>query len=387
MGLPGRAVMVGALAAAVSGCGSTPPTPAATPAGPTASSVPAPAMAGAGSLVPEPTVQPSPVSSPSPSSSAPPAPLVQLDMSQRFSVGVRADGTVSAWGPAPATPAGLTGVVSVAAGWDHVVALRSDGTVVEWAAEGAAPMSPPAGLSGVKAVGHLASMTVEKSGTDLRGKPEDAFAAIKADGSLVVWGKRWCGNTTVPKGLTRVVAITADPEMGDGSGSRDCGVVLALRSDGSIVGWGKKSDWSHTTGFGPAPTVARWTAQFRHAVGITAGGGGFAVAESTGRITWQMSDYGGTATVKDVKQISLGGCFGLALRRDGTVKGFGVPDMCTGDAAAMAMIKAGATPPAGLKGVVQVIAQGMSGVALTSEGALVVWGSDASDLPLPPAPQ
>jgi hypothetical protein len=66
-------------------------------------------------------------------------------------------GTVVAWGQyefQPATvPAGLGGVIAIAAGADHTVALRSDGTVVAWGGENDFGQTiVPAGLGGVIAV-------------------------------------------------------------------------------------------------------------------------------------------------------------------------------------------------------------------------------------------
>ena len=51
--------------------------------------------------------------------------------------------------------------------------------------------------------------------------------ALRANDTVAAWGRNFAGETTVPAGLTNVVAIAA-------------GFVhsLAVRSDGSIVAWG-----------------------------------------------------------------------------------------------------------------------------------------------------
>ena len=51
--------------------------------------------------------------------------------------------------------------------------------------------------------------------------------ALRADGTVVVWGNNTYGQTNVPPGLSNVVAIAA--------GFYHC---LALRNDGTVVAWG-----------------------------------------------------------------------------------------------------------------------------------------------------
>jgi hypothetical protein len=62
---------------------------------------------------------------------------------------------VVVWGdfdnPRP-VPAGLGGVVAIAAGVTHCLALRSDGTLVAWGFDSDGQASIPAGLSGVTAI-------------------------------------------------------------------------------------------------------------------------------------------------------------------------------------------------------------------------------------------
>ena len=49
-------------------------------------------------------------------------------------------------------PAGLSGVIAIAAGDDHSLALKSDGTVVAWGWNTYGQTNVPAGLSGVTAI-------------------------------------------------------------------------------------------------------------------------------------------------------------------------------------------------------------------------------------------
>ncbi len=65
-------------------------------------------------------------------------------------------GTVVAWGYNSSgqskVPAGLSGVVAIAAGGRHTVALKQDGTVVAWGSDSTGQTTVPAGLSGVVAI-------------------------------------------------------------------------------------------------------------------------------------------------------------------------------------------------------------------------------------------
>ena len=51
--------------------------------------------------------------------------------------------------------------------------------------------------------------------------------ALKSDGTVVAWGDNSAGQSTIPAGLSNVIAVSAGASHG-----------LALRSDGTIIGWG-----------------------------------------------------------------------------------------------------------------------------------------------------
>ena len=113
-------------------------------------------------------------------------------------------GTAVAWGynsdGQTTVPAGLSGVVAIAAGDYHTVALKQDGTVVAWGRNDDGQTKVPAGLSGVVAIAAGWYHTV----------------ALKQDGTVVAWGsnkdfqgKIETGQTKVPAGLSGVVAIAA----------------------------------------------------------------------------------------------------------------------------------------------------------------------------------
>ena len=72
---------------------------------------------------------------------------------QNFSVALRTNGTVVAWGfglqGQTNVPAGLSNVTAIAAGDSHALALKEDGTVVSWGANDYGQRDVPAGLSNV----------------------------------------------------------------------------------------------------------------------------------------------------------------------------------------------------------------------------------------------
>ena len=76
-------------------------------------------------------------------------------------------------------PAGLTGVIAIAAGYAHSLALKSDGTVVAWGSNDYGQSNVPAGLTGVTAIagGYGHSL------------------ALKSDGTVVAWGDNHYGQT------------------------------------------------------------------------------------------------------------------------------------------------------------------------------------------------
>jgi hypothetical protein len=112
--------------------------------------------------------------------------------------------------------------------------LLADGTVVGWGYNNYSQSSVPAGLSRVVAIAAGANHSL----------------GALADGTVVAWGWNIYGQTTVPPNLTNTVAIAA----GDFHS-------LALRSDGTVVAWG----WNN---YGQTNTPAALS----NVVAIAAGG-------------------------------------------------------------------------------------------------------------------
>jgi hypothetical protein len=122
----------------------------------------------------------------------------------------------------------LTNVTSIAAGLEYSVALKPDGTVVAWGWNDYGQTNVPAGLSNVTAI--AASATSAHT------------LALKNDGTVTAWGADWSGQANVPAGLSNVVAIAAGSEHS-----------LALKTDGTVVAWGTNATYSVDPGQANVP--------------------------------------------------------------------------------------------------------------------------------------
>ena len=249
-------------------------------------------------------------------------------------------GTVVEWGTGQIPPpAGLVGVVAIAAGEYHSLALKNDGTVVGWGYNFDLEATPPAGLSGVVAIaaGELHSL------------------ALKNDGTVVGWGDDQFGQASPPAGLAGVVAISACVEHS-----------LALKDDGTVVGWGRNYYGQAT----PPPGLSG-------VVAICAGGVHSLALKNDGTVVgWGWNDYGQCtppAGLSGVLAIAAGYDYSLALRDDGTVIGWGYN--WAGQI----------TPPADLSDVTAIAAGVWDSFALKSDGTVIGWGRNNSGQSTPPA--
>jgi hypothetical protein len=128
---------------------------------------------------------------------------------------LRRNGTVAAVGTgsfcSTSVPAGLSGVVAIAAGGNFAMALTSAGRVVAWGDNTSGQTDVPAGLLNVVAIAAGRSHAL----------------ALRSDGQVVAWGGNIDGELDIPPGLADVVAI----DVGNAYN-------LALKSDGTVVAWG-----------------------------------------------------------------------------------------------------------------------------------------------------
>ncbi len=281
-----------------------------------------------------------------------------------YSMALRANGTVVAWGyngngettvpaelrtdagPVPCviftslnvtngTPnlAELTsGATRVAAGDDFSVALRGDGAVVAWGLNGLDQCRVPGGLGGVVnvAAGNTHGLAIKTNnngcvvtwGSNIRGQtnvPSAALAdvvavaaggehnlALKNDGTVLAWGWDVNGQANVPPGLSNVVAVAAGGQHS-----------LALKADGTVVVWGDNAAGQTNVPAGLSPVVAIAAGE-RHSLAL----------RYTGEVVaWGWNGYGQrdvpSEARSDVVAIDAHKNHNLALKADGTVLAWG----------------------------------------------------------------
>ncbi len=145
--------------------------------------------------------------------------LIAVAAGAWFSVGLRADGTVTAWGNDSSGQcsgaAGVPDAVAIAAGGYHSLAIRANGAVAAWGANDYGQTNLPAGLAPV--IG-IAAGTWHSVG-------------LQADGTVAAWGDNSFGQTNLPAGLSNVIAVAA-------GGNHS----LALKANGTVLAWGENTD-------------------------------------------------------------------------------------------------------------------------------------------------
>ncbi|HOB97598.1 MAG TPA: immunoglobulin domain-containing protein [Verrucomicrobiota bacterium] len=236
-------------------------------------------------------------------------------------------------------PAGLTGVVKVAAGEAHALALREDGTMIAWGDNLHGQCDVPAGLRDAVAIaaGGFHSL------------------ALRRNGNVVGWGYSKGGLLDVPPELDSVTAIAAG-----------MGHSIALRGDGTVRCWGPKDTLN-----------AEVAAALREIVGIACGGRHSIALKANGTVfSWGGSDFlDPPPGLNNVIAVAAGVYHSLALRSDGTVVGWGIELARTSFPSSVAE---------GLSNVVQVAAGPRFSVALKGDGTVVAWGSNHSGESRPP---
>lgn len=142
-------------------------------------------------------------------------PFVEVAGGSGFSLALRADGTIAAWGDTwklqcdvPALPPGLA-YVDVECGRDHAVALRSDGSVVAWGSNSSGQRDAPPLPGGVTYVEVSAGAS--------------HAVALRSDGAIVWWGGNFSGQCDAPSLPGGLDFVDLD--------------AAAHRSVGIFVGW------------------------------------------------------------------------------------------------------------------------------------------------------
>ena len=270
----------------------------------------------------------------------------------------------NAWATGAVVVAGqvLKDVVAIAADDSFSLALRADGTVVGWGsnqvggARGSEGPVPPPGSGPVLVGGQPLSNVVSIAAGTSFG------LALKPDGRLVAWGRN-----KVPAGLSNVVAIAARSFFS-----------VALKRDGTVASWASI-----------LPVESVVPAGLSNVVAVACGGDDYErsmVLKRDGTVgVWTVGiprEEAVPPEVTDVVAIAAGGSHSLALKRDGTVFGWGfnadgqatgVPTETPPDTVGFT---SGLVTIGGriLSNVVAIAAAGPYSLALKRSGEVVAWG-------------
>ena len=260
-------------------------------------------------------------------------PNITVDAGYWYSLGIKSDGTVAAWGSNVAgetnVPTDLSDVVSVSAGNFHNLALKSDGTVTAWGADTSGQVSLPQDLSGVIAVAAGGNSSL----------------VLKNDGTVLGWGCNCSGQVSIPQDLSDVVAISVGGLH-----------VLALKSNGTVVAWG-----DNVSGQLNIPSDAN------NVVAISAGAAHNLVLKNDGSVVQlgnNITNFTMPNTVSQIGAIGTGSNFNLTITSSLGVIAWGDNTWNQLDL------------PVNLSDVVAVTGGDEHGLALQSDGSLVSWGTN-----------
>jgi hypothetical protein len=225
--------------------------------------------------------------------------LVAVAAGAWHSLGLRADGTVQAWGENSVgqcnVPAGLKKVLAIAAGGYHNLAIQADGTVAAWGANDSGQINVPAGLSQVIGISAGSWHSL----------------ALRRDGTVKAWGDNTWDQCSVPIGLSNVVAVAA-------GGNHS----LALLANGTVAAWGENTDAEgNRIGQSLVPSGLSGV------VALAAGEYHSLAVRSDGTVAAWGDNSQGQINVPEglgnVAAVAAGGAHSLALKADGSIAAWG----------------------------------------------------------------
>jgi alpha-tubulin suppressor-like RCC1 family protein len=180
---------------------------------------------------------------------------------------------------------------------------------------------------------------------------------VKADGTVVGWGRDPDGQAARPVSANRVIPapITIDlpgkalqVAVGDAT-------QYALLEDGTVVAWGSNSEGQLGNGpMGATGELGRYPKPSITPVRVTG--------------------------LTNIIQVEAGTKHAVALRKDGTVWAWGTRDdgaIGDGEPKTLRPVMAiGATQVTGLQGITRIAARGSHNLALRSDGKVMAWGQN-----------
>jgi hypothetical protein len=254
-------------------------------------------------------------------------------------------GQLVAWGrfSNALMPSGLNDIVAFSPGFGtSSLALHADGTIVQFDAtsSGSIQAAPP-DATNIVAV----------------AQGNRHAAALRADGTVIVWGENFYGQLNVPSGLSNVVSISCSFYY-----------TVAIKADGRAVGWGS---------YDQIGVFVELPASFNDLVAVSCSPYCTFGLKSDGTVVFWAgvpSDLPGPpAGLTDIVSLASTAYHALALKRDGTVIAWG--RSTEGELAI----------PSGLSNVVAISADYTYNLALKDSGFLTFWGDQGSSTYAPPS--
>ena len=283
----------------------------------------------------------------------------------QFSLALRSDGTVWAWGSngygklgigggdgknTPQQVSGLTGITAIAAGYDSAFAIKSDGTLWAWGYNGRGQLGDGTDIDRNRPV-QITTMT----GTTAIASGHSFTIALKSDGTVWTWGSNSYGQLgdggaivsgsmrSTPQQVTGLSGITSI------AAGYDCS--FAVNADKTIMAWGDNT-------YGQ--------------LGINSHG-----ASTSTSAPVKVHGAGDVGFLSDVKMVTAGIYHTTAVKNDGTVWSWGYNlNGQLGDGTTTS--KDTPVLVSGLAGVVKVSARLYHTLAVKSDGAVYGWGQGGS---------
>ncbi len=237
---------------------------------------------------------------------------------------LHADGTVTGWGRAgdpkwesyivASPPAGMTNVAALAAGGMSGAALKADGTIQMWGWDEFGTYGVLNGQSGFKAI----------AGGSSNGGGN--FIAIKTDGSVVLAAKDFDENgspvdfAAPPAGMPSVIAVAIGRSQ-----------ALAVGQDGAVYAWGSKAE-APPSDLKPVKQVAVFSATYSGQSGYSPLTSLFALQVDGTVRAWGGINPGGLTKVASLTGVNtLESHGGLALSCVGTCGAISPAGCCDGN--------------------------------------------------------